>query len=92
MAWQLTFQIDTKTWQELPDVRSSLPRNILRACGKIRLEIAACSTLWCWVHDLSRQVGTLLSQDRVIGAMVCVRVDVELYIGGCIEWVEFVHV
>ena len=43
MAWQLTFQIDTKTWQELPDVffRSSLPRNILRACGKIRL---ACET------------------------------------------------
>ena len=52
-----------------------------------------CITLWCWVHGLSRQVGTLLSQDRVIGAMVCVCVNVELYIGGCgacIEWVEFV--
>ena len=28
-----------------------------------------CVTLWCWVHGLSRQVGTLLSQDR---ARVCV--------------------
>ena len=37
-----------------------------------------CVTQWCWVHGLSRQVGTLLSEDRVIGAMVCVCVDVEL--------------